>query len=52
MIGISENVTATFEDIQQLPEAIRTLPKMSEDVPTKWFPVPQIQIMQTETRKF
>ena len=33
------------------PEHIRTLPKMSEDVLTKWFPVPQIQ-MQTETRKF
>ena len=33
---------------RRFPEDIRTLPKMSEDVPTKWFPEPQIQ-MQNET---
>ena len=50
MTAISENVTATFEDFRWFPEDVRTLPKMSEDDPTEWFPVPQIQ-MQTETRK-
>ena len=51
MIRISENGTTTSEGFQLFPKDIQTLPKMSEDVPTKWFPVPQIQ-MQTETRKF
>ena len=51
MTGISENVTATSEDFRWFPEDVQTLPKMSEDDPMKWFPVPQIQ-MQTETRKF
>ena len=48
---ISENLTATSEDFRRFPEDVQTLPKMSEDVLTKWFPEPQIQ-MQNETRKF
>ena len=51
MTGISKIVKATSKDPRWFPEDTRTLPKMSEDVRTKWFPVPQIQ-MQTETWKF
>ena len=36
---------------RRFPEDVRTFPKISEDVLTKWFPVPQIQ-MQMEKRKF